>query len=216
MREIAGIGEKDINFKSKAEENEQSDKVSNRGGALRRLSERPIGKFVRGAMVGMSLIMPMRENVAEARTSPPVEYLQIANDQIERLVNEKRPLAESDQRAFEEIKRNMVTDQFGNHIIQRTPDYEIDYINNPSGGRGVIQVKLTADFFPAAKDNATKWLQQQNLSNDAICRLPTQFYLDKPVAEKLRGQDMIFDPQAVFCGYDKDLVEKYQKMMEGK
>lgn len=127
-----------------------------------------------------------------ANTKPPVLYDSQKNDKLLSIVKDRPTLSTSDLAI-----RSKLLASLGNKsgILNQTNTYILEYVQAPN----IFQTEILITDINLAKTQATQWLLSQGLSSGGLCKLPVMFYLNRQVANQLRGQDIMFNPLPEGC-----------------
>ncbi len=80
-------------------------------------------------------------------------------------------------------------------ILYQSTNVIIDYTQPLD----IFQVEILITNIDQAKTEGSTWFTTQGMSQKGLCDLPVQFYINKNVAEKLRGLHISFSPLAPGC-----------------
>lgn len=130
--------------------------------------------------------------ISPARSRPPVAYDQEAEEKLLEIIR-TRPQLSPDDTAARQRLLNLLGNESG--ILLRTPLYIIEYVK--TADEFFVEI-LTTDFNPA-KEEATKWFQDQGLSKKGVCNLPVVFYLNRDSSNQLRGRGVVFNTLPEGC-----------------
>lgn len=126
--------------------------------------------------------------------NPPVVYNESSTDKLLAIIKKKDPLAATDRVA----KANILTllpsgKQSG--IVYANDKVSIEYVQAPD----LFMVEILTTDIPAAKSAANIWFRSHGISQQAICKMPVEFYINYDVASQLRGKSVNFSPLGNGC-----------------
>lgn len=157
-------------------------------------------------LLGVLLITPL---IALLSTTPkigksnsklypsPPKSVQQKDNPYTRLLNtlENRPgLNQKDQQAKEQILSFWSPENYPGNIYN-TDLYSIDYLKSAD----YFQVEIRTSNINQAKSEAYNWFIRQGMSQQGICNLPVQFYLNSEVKSYLQRPSIDINPLPEGC-----------------
>ncbi len=109
-------------------------------------------------------------------------------------VKNRRTLSESDASTKKQILALLPPEE-DSGVLYQTPTISIEYVHEPD----LFQVEILTEDIPAAKNEATTWFKAKGMSQEGICLLPVQFYLNYDVANELKKTNITFNPLSDGC-----------------
>ncbi|MGI8420163.1 MAG: hypothetical protein ACR2LN_06010 [Candidatus Levyibacteriota bacterium] len=125
---------------------------------------------------------------------PPVMYEQRAMDKILKAIEDRKTLSQDDVVAKANILSLLPPGQQSGSLYYNS-DISIEYIHSAD----LFQVEVLTTDIKTAKDEANVWLRAHGLSQEAICILPVEFYLNYDIANQLRQSNITFSPLGNGC-----------------
>jgi hypothetical protein len=125
---------------------------------------------------------------------PPVYYNEKAEDKLLDAIKKKQTLSHDDVVAKANILASLPPGQQSG-VIYSNSDISIEYIHSAD----LFQVEILTTDIQTAKNEANVWLRAQGLSQQAICTLPVEFYLNFDIANQLRQSNITFNPLGNGC-----------------
>jgi hypothetical protein len=125
---------------------------------------------------------------------PQVYYNEKAEDKLLDAIKQKKTLSHDDVVAKAKILATLPPGQQSGSLYYNA-DISIEYIHSAD----LFQVEILTTDIKTAKDEANVWLRARGLSQNAICTLPVEFYLNYDIANQLRQSTSTFNPLANGC-----------------
>jgi hypothetical protein len=125
---------------------------------------------------------------------PTVLYDSAAQDKLINSIKERKSLSQSDMVAKATILAQLPAGQQSG-ILYTTPLMQIEYIHSAD----LFQVEILTTDLKSAKNAANVWFRARGISQEAICTLPVEFYLNYDIAKQLRQTNIIFSPLGNGC-----------------
>ncbi|MGH7203961.1 MAG: hypothetical protein ACREHC_05955 [Candidatus Levyibacteriota bacterium] len=132
--------------------------------------------------------------VAPFDGKPPVTYDDKAEENLLERFENRQPLSHDDVVAKTNILSLLPTGQQSGALYYNS-DISIEYIHSAD----LFQVEILTTDIKSAKDEANMWLRSHGLSQQAICTLPVEFYLNYGIANQLRQSNITFSPLGNGC-----------------
>lgn len=125
---------------------------------------------------------------------PPVFYSKSATDKLLSAMEKKEPLSQTDVIAKANILTLLPARQpsgvvFKNNLIS------IEYVYTAD----LFMVEILTTDISAAKSAANIWFRSHGISQQAICKMPVDFYINYDVSMQLRGKNLNFSPLGNGC-----------------
>lgn len=128
------------------------------------------------------------------KTIPPVQYNVQDEKKNLNIINTRPQLSPADV----EVRKKIIASIPGGNqsgVVYESSNVRIDYIQPHDIFQGeVLTVNITQ-----AKQEASNWLRSQGLSQEGICILPIEFYLNYPIASQLQDTNTEFSTLPLGC-----------------
>jgi hypothetical protein len=123
---------------------------------------------------------------------PNVEYDPQGQQDIADKINHRTSLSQNDQTV-----RTQLINDIGNKsgTVYESPQVKITYLQSGD----FFQAEILVPDIQTAKADANLWLRNQGLTQQGICNLPLQFYLNYDISTQLRNNHVIFSPLPNGC-----------------
>lgn len=111
---------------------------------------------------------------------------------LEKIEN-RQPLSYEDVLAKNRIIQLLPAGQ-DSGVVYRAADFSVDYVQDPD----LFQVEILITDIEKAKQEAINWFLQEGISQQGICNLPIEFYLNSSVRNQIPSPDA-FNPLPASC-----------------
>jgi hypothetical protein len=127
--------------------------------------------------------------------SLPASLAPTVNPQMHLLeiIQNRPPLSATDLSAKNNIIRMLPDGQYSG-VVYRAADFTVDYVQNPD----LFQVEVLITDTEKAKQEALDWFRNEGISQQGICNLPIDFYLNSDVKNQITNPDA-FNPLPDGC-----------------
>lgn len=131
---------------------------------------------------------------SEPHSNPPVQHDSEAELKFLDKIENRRPLSDNDAFAKAKIIALLPQGETSGTVYQ-SGNIRIAYIEPGD----VFQIEILTTNIDQAKAEANIWLRSKGISQQGICDIPIQFYLNWDIMQELKGSHIIFSPLPNGC-----------------
>ena len=141
-----------------------------------------------------STIAPPTPTSPSTNGNPAVLYDSAAQDKLINAIQDRKSLSQNDMVAKANIIAQLPNGEKSG-IVYSDPTLNIEYISSAD----LFQVEIRTTDIQSAKNAANVWFRAHGLSQQAICTMPVEFYLNYDIANHLRQTNIVFSPLGNGC-----------------
>ena len=156
-------------------------------------------------LVFLIIVIPSEKEKSLSSSSPPTPTLGSRNmivtpgsenkqNEFLEYVKNRKSLSESDAAVKKQILTLLPSEE-DSGVLHQTPAISIEYIHEPD----LFQVEILTTDIQSAKKEANTWFREKGMSQEGICYLPVQFYINYAVAKTIPNAADTFNPLAPDC-----------------